>query len=88
MWRQASTGRNNSSPPKTRHIFLSGAGDSGEENGGARGPAEGNEQPSRPLRAPQNVPERIQESRHFHVTEDQPKRQGNPTGGGRRDGIK
>jgi hypothetical protein len=42
-----------------------GAGGSGEETGGAKGPVEGHEQPSRPLRAPVNGPKRIQESRHF-----------------------
>jgi hypothetical protein len=88
MCRPESTGSNNSSRPKSRHVLVPGAVDSGEETGGARGPAEGHEQPSRPSRAPENGPERIQESRHFHAPEDQPKRQGSPSGGGRRDGLK
>jgi hypothetical protein len=86
MCRSESTGRNNSSPLKTRHVL--GAGDSGEETGGARGPAAGHAQPSRPSRALENGRERIQESRHFHAPEDQLKRQGSPSSGGRRDGLK
>jgi hypothetical protein len=88
MCRSESTGRNNSSPLKTRHVLVPGAGDSGEETGGARGPAEGHAQPSRPSRALENGRERIQESRHFHVPEDQPQRQGSTSSGGRRDGLK
>jgi hypothetical protein len=65
-----------------------GAGNSGEETGGAKGPAEGHEQPSRQSRALENGPVRIQESRQLHAPEDQPKRQGSPSGGARRDGLK
>jgi hypothetical protein len=64
-----------------------GAGDAGEETSGVRVTAEGHEQPSRLSRAPESEPERIQESRHFHAPEDQAKRQGSPSGGGRRDGL-
>jgi hypothetical protein len=65
-----------------------GAGHSGEETGGARGPAEGHGQPSKRSRARENGPETIQESRHFHAPEDQTKRQGSPSDGGRRDRLK
>jgi hypothetical protein len=88
MCRPESTGRKNAFPPKTRHVLVPGAGDSGEEMGGARGTAEGHEHPSRRSRALENGPEMIQESRHFHALEDQPNRQGSPSGGGRRDGLK
>jgi hypothetical protein len=64
-----------------------GAGDSGEETGGAKGPSEGHEQPRRRSGALENGPERIQEFRHFNATEDQLKRQGSPSGDGRRDGL-
>jgi hypothetical protein len=88
MCRPESTGRNNSSSPKTRHVLVPGAGDSGEETGGAKGPSEGHEQPRRRSGALENGPERIQEFRHFNATEDQLKRQGSPSGDGRRDGLK
>jgi hypothetical protein len=38
-------GHNSSSPPITRHVLVPGADDSGEEKGGARGPAEGYDSP-------------------------------------------